>query len=215
MLACLSPPISQGVIDVFANVGQYSRVIQHYATDACGPAILDLLGDSRNLVHHRLFSLPNGNDDLKLVVDSCGYATEDIQLTREIYLLTRLSVILYAVHVSFPTPRSTRLREQLLTALSPMFHKLVGRAPGPLILWCLVIVVLSSGDTAPSQLLGYVVRLCVKLKVDSKEKLVRLLCSFAWVECAVPDTAPFWILAGNIFVQAARATLALRKIDDD
>jgi hypothetical protein len=77
--------------------------------------------------------------------------------------------------------------------------------PESLVLWCLVVAIVSSGDSPSGQLLGFATRLCLALKIDSKEKLVRLLGSFAWVETAVPDTAPFWTLVGNLFAQAQRA----------
>ncbi|KAL2845527.1 hypothetical protein BJX68DRAFT_269056 [Aspergillus pseudodeflectus] len=205
-LGDLSPPISQAVINVFADIGQYSRVIQHYSTDACSPEVLDLLGDSRNQVHNRLFSLPDEKDDLRAVLECCrGHSEAQITLSQDIYLLVRLSVILYAIHVSFPIPHSGRLRDRLLTALRPQFSRLIHRAPESLVLWCLVIAIVSSGDSPSGQLLGFAARLCLALKIDSKEKLLRLLGSFAWVETAVPDTAPFWSLVGNLFAQAHRA----------
>ncbi|CEL11535.1 hypothetical protein ASPCAL14636 [Aspergillus calidoustus] len=165
VLACLSPPIRQDVIHVFAEVGQYSCVIQHYGTHPCGAAVLDLLGDSRNLVHHRLFSLPSEKDDLNQVLGSCGDVLEQTWHTWQVYLLVRLSAILYAIHVSFPIPRSTQLRERVVAALSPMFPAFIERpAIYPLLLWSLVIVVIASGDSAPRQLLDHVAELCGRLK---------------------------------------------------
>ncbi|KAL2839251.1 hypothetical protein BJY01DRAFT_250564 [Aspergillus pseudoustus] len=212
--ACISPPIRQNAINVFVEIGQYSRVIQHYDTYPCTHAVLDLLGDSRNLVHHRLFSLPNEDDDDRnldntAVDESCGrtYSLEEIQRTRAVYLLVRQSLILYTIHVTYPIPRSAGLREHLLHTITPLFKPLIDRAPPlePLLLWCLVVVVICSGETAPGQLLEYVVSLCAKLKIQSRESLLGVLRSFAWVECAVPDAAPFWSLVGNhVFVQRRR-----------
>ncbi|KAL2800569.1 hypothetical protein BJX66DRAFT_150775 [Aspergillus keveii] len=204
-LGSLSPPINQAVVNVFADIGQYSRVIQHFSTDACGPEVLDLLGDSRNQVHNRLFSLPDEKDDLRAVIEcSRGHSAAQIALSQEIYLFVRLSVIIYAIHVSFPIPHSGRLRDHLLIVLRPQFPRLIDRVPEPLMLWCLVVAIISSGDAPPAQLLGFAARLCLRLKLDSKEGLLRLLGSFAWVETAVPDTAAFWTLVGNLFAQADR-----------
>jgi len=225
VLGCLSPPIQAHAINVFVEIGQYSRVIQYYDAHPCTPAVLDLLGDSRNLVHHRLFSLPNEEDDSNLdtvIEDSCGdltytYSPEDTQRTRAVYLLVRLSLLLYTIHVTYPIPRSAGLRKRLLHTIAPLFHPVIDRTPlEPLLLWSLVVVVICSGDTAPEQLLEYVVRLCAKLKIDSRESLLGVLRSFAWVECAVPDTVPFWSLVGNhVFVHprraAAAATLSVRR----
>ncbi|KAL2786802.1 hypothetical protein BJX66DRAFT_346630 [Aspergillus keveii] len=206
-LAFLSPRIRQEVINVFTDIGQYSWVVQYYSTtETCSPAILDVLGDSRNLVHHRLFSLPHEDDDLSLVLGLHHGPTtqeEDNDLSRELYLFCRSSVILYAVHVSYPIPRPHGLRTRILATLRPKLDRLMTISHG----------VPDSGDTAPVQLLKYVVKLCSKLNVDSKEKLLEILRSFAWVESAVPDTAPFWgLLARILFLSgAARTSLALRQ----
>ncbi|CEL00899.1 hypothetical protein ASPCAL00491 [Aspergillus calidoustus] len=216
-LASLSPRIRQEVINVFTNVGQYSCVVQYYSIETCSPAILDLLGDSRNLVHHRLFSLLDENADLSQVLESHGpSAEEDSDLSQELYLFCRSSVILYAVHVSYPIPRPQGLRTRILATLRPRLDRLMATSHGalePLLLWSLVVIVISSGDIAPVQLLKYVGQLCSKLKVDSKEKLLRILRSFAWVESAVPDTAPFWVVSASCFFRAARTNRALRQGD--
>jgi hypothetical protein len=219
-LAFLSPRIRQEVINVFTDIGQYSWVVQYYSTtETCSPAILDVLGDSRNLVHHRLFSLPHEDDDLSLVLGLHHGPTtqeEDNDLSRELYLFCRSSVILYAVHVSYPIPRPHGLRTRILATLRPKLDRLMTIShgvPESLLLWSLIVIVISSGDTAPVQLLKYVVKLCSKLNVDSKEKLLKILRSFAWVESAVPDTAPFWgLLARILFLSgASRTSLALRQ----
>ncbi|KAL3442800.1 hypothetical protein BJX65DRAFT_286127 [Aspergillus insuetus] len=206
-LNALSPPIRDKVINVFVDVGEYSRVIQHYSGQACSPAVLDLLGDSRNLVHNRLFFLPDDNDDdlTQEVLESrdhTHYSTDQIALSRRIYLFCRLSTILYAIHVSYPIPRSKRLRMRILGELGPKYHTLIGRAPDALLLWALVIVIICSGDKAPGELLDCFASLCMKLKLDSRPKLLVLLQSFAWVECAVPDASPFWTLADNVVGRA-------------
>ncbi|KAL4924217.1 uncharacterized protein BDV17DRAFT_221169 [Aspergillus undulatus] len=111
------PPLRQELVSALVHLGQYASVIQHYSGEACSPAVLDLLGDSRNLVHHRLLSLPDENDPLERIIQCKGQTAAENELSREIYLTCRLSAILYAMHVTFPIPRTRMLRQKILDAL--------------------------------------------------------------------------------------------------
>ncbi|KAL4986576.1 hypothetical protein BDW68DRAFT_162870 [Aspergillus falconensis] len=187
------PPVRQEIVSVFIHLGQYSSVIRHYAAsgETCSPAVLDLLGDSRNLVHHRLLSLPDENDPIEVIVQCKGQTEAETDLTREIYLTVRLSAILYAVHVTFPLPRSQHLRQTLLEALYPRFDKLCTQNVWqPVILWCVAVAMSMLDETASasSPLVSYMARLSQDAGVDTLNKLVALLRSFAWVDAAVQDT---------------------------
>ncbi|KAL4767952.1 hypothetical protein BDW60DRAFT_198761 [Aspergillus nidulans var. acristatus] len=190
------PPIRQELVSVFIHLGQYSSVIQHYAAsgESCSPAVLDLLGDSRNLIHHRLLSQADENDPTEAIIQCKGQTDAETDLSREIYLTVRLSAILYAVHVTFPLPRSQPVRESLLKALYPRLDKLcTHNVSQPVILWCVAVAMsmLSMPDkiaSAPSALVSYMARLSQDAGVDSSDKLVALLESFAWVDAAVQYT---------------------------
>ncbi|KAL4814993.1 hypothetical protein BDW67DRAFT_186285 [Aspergillus spinulosporus] len=186
-------PVRQELVSVLIHLGQYSSIIQHYAAsgEPCSPAVLDLLGDSRNLIHHRLLSLPDENDPTEAIIQCKGQTDAETDLSREIYLTVRLSAILYAVHVTFPLPRSQPVRESLLEALYPRLDELCTQnVSQPVILWC-VTVAMSMPDktaSAPSTLVSFMARLCQDVGVDSSDKLVALLESFAWVDAAVQYT---------------------------
>ncbi|KAL4735811.1 hypothetical protein BDV11DRAFT_195136 [Aspergillus similis] len=190
------PPIRQELVSVFIHLGQYSSVIQHYAAsgEPCSPAVLDLLGDSRNLIHHRLLLLPDEKDPAEAIIQCKGQTDAETDLSQEIYLAVRLSAILYAVHVTFPIPRSQPVRESLLEALYPRLDKLCTRnVSQPVILWCVAVAMsmLSMPDktaSAPSALVSYMARLSQDAGVDSPDKVVALLESFAWVDAAVQYT---------------------------
>ncbi|KAL4993493.1 hypothetical protein BDV10DRAFT_23603 [Aspergillus recurvatus] len=187
------PPIRQEVVSVFIHLGQYSSVIQHYAASGqtCSPVVLDLLGDSRNLIHHRLLSLPDENDPVEAVIQCKGQTEAETDLSREIYLTVRLSTILYAVHVTFPLPRSQHLRQTLLEALYPRFDKLCTQnVSQPVILWCVAVAMSMLDETvsASSPLVSYMTRLSQDAGLDTLDKLVALLESFAWVDAAVQET---------------------------
>ncbi|KAL4903041.1 hypothetical protein BDW74DRAFT_56039 [Aspergillus multicolor] len=190
----LWPPVKQEIVAVFIHLGQYSSVLQHYATseetETCSPAMLDLLGDSRNLIHHRLLCLPDETDPVEAIIECTGkgqsYTAAEADLLREIYLTVRLSAILYAVHVTFPIPRSQRLRQTLLAAIYPRFDLLCRHnVSQPLILWCVAVALSMHGENPPSPLVSYMARLSQDAGADNLDKLVALLSSFAWVDAAV------------------------------
>ncbi|KAL4800660.1 hypothetical protein BDV19DRAFT_383677 [Aspergillus venezuelensis] len=183
----LWPPIRQEIVSVFSHLGQYSSVIQHFSGEACSPAVLDLLGDSRNFIHHCLLSLPNEDDPIEQIIQCKDQSAAENELSREIYLTCRLSAILYAVHVTFPIPRSQDLRQNLLESLYPRFERLHSQKIfQPLILWCVAVAISVMDD--PEPLVSYMAHLTQDSGIDTLAKLVALLKSFAWVEAAVSDS---------------------------
>ncbi|KAL5359482.1 hypothetical protein BJX96DRAFT_148514 [Aspergillus floccosus] len=199
-LLSLSPPVRQGLVTVFAHVGQLSHVLQHFSKAPCSPAALDHLGDSRNLVHHRLFSLPDENDDIEqILLVSARKPGKDIKVSKELYLTCRLAVHLYASHVTFPIPQTTVVRVPLLQSLYPKLQFLANQGvSGPLLLWCAVVsLVASHGTPIADWLLVLVKNLCGKLKVMGLDHLLKLLRSFAWVDVAVKHH--YEGLLGDIF----------------
>ncbi|KAL4777932.1 hypothetical protein BJX76DRAFT_363220 [Aspergillus varians] len=183
------PPVRQEVVSAFIHLGQYSSVLQHFSGEACSPVVLDLLGDSRNLVHHHLLSLPDENDPIELIIQCKDRSATENELSREIYLTCRLSAILYAVHVTFPLPRSQLPRQRILEALLPRFDRLRAQnVVRPLVLWCVAVAISVLGDDTPEPLVSYMTHLFQDAGVDTLVKLVALLQSFAWVETAVQGT---------------------------
>ncbi|KAL3446116.1 hypothetical protein BJX65DRAFT_309350 [Aspergillus insuetus] len=210
----LHPPVKQCLVQVFKHLGEYSAVVQFFQGDStnrpyCTPIVLDLIGDSRNLVTHRLLSLPDEQDPVDEVL-ACSqslflldfsssnnnnnnnntnkpYPSPDRnQLSWDIYLTCRLSAILYAVHVTFPLPRAAIVRKTLLDSLIPRLYDLCARdIASPLIIWCLAVVVSTMNDEAPKTLVACAARLCWESGIDNVEKLSSLLRAFAWVDAAV------------------------------
>ncbi|KAL3484314.1 hypothetical protein BJX62DRAFT_57976 [Aspergillus germanicus] len=217
----LHPPVKQGLVQVFKHLGEYSAVVQFFQGDSnnrpcCTPMVLDLIGDSRNLVTHRLLSLPDEQDPVDEVL-ACreslflldfpssnnnnnnntnkAYPSPDTnQLSWDIYLICRLSAILYAVHVIFPLPRAAIVRKTLLDSLIPRLDDLCARGiASPLIIWCLAAVVSTINHEAPKTLVACAARLCWESGIDNVEKLSGLLRAFAWVDAAVKgDWKDLW-----------------------
>ncbi|KAL3451080.1 hypothetical protein BJX65DRAFT_304487 [Aspergillus insuetus] len=187
-LLCLQPPVHENVVTVFSHIGELSFVINYLSMQPCGPRLLDLLADSRDLIHHRLFSQPNEADtpDRILQLNDQSY-NKSVERSLEIYQITRLTMLLYATHVTFPLPRSTVVRGPLLSQLCPQIQALVARGvSSPLLLWCASVVLIALEGAEPSNgILILFQQVCGDLEVTSLETLLGILWSFAWVDSAV------------------------------
>ncbi|KAL2848588.1 hypothetical protein BJY01DRAFT_211613 [Aspergillus pseudoustus] len=159
----------------------------------CGPRLLDLLADSRDLVHHRLFSLPDGNDALDQILQLDHQSADSSpERSRELYLICRLALILYITHITFPIPRSIDLRERLLARISPRLQALTHQnTSSPLLLWCTSVVLIALDRREPSDQISILFKtLCYDLNVESLGTWLSLLRIFAWVDSAVQHHYP-------------------------
>ncbi|KAL2833188.1 hypothetical protein BJY01DRAFT_259929 [Aspergillus pseudoustus] len=184
------PPVKQEIVQVLIHLGQYSRVVQHYSPVACSPDVLDLLGDCRNVVHHRLLSLPNEDDPTESYLQYTEQNDTENELSREIYLTCRLTAVLYALHVTFPLPRNQQMRLRNLDALESQIARLCAlNASGPVVLWCAAVAISMFGDDDPPEaLVAYMAHLIAYMEVDTLHTLIKMLQTFAWVDAAVQDT---------------------------
>ncbi|KAL2802152.1 hypothetical protein BJX63DRAFT_133228 [Aspergillus granulosus] len=180
------PPVRQEVVQMLIDLGQYSRVVQHYSAAVCSPDVLDLLGDCRNAVHHRLLSLPKEEDLTESYLQYTEQDDAENELSREIYLTCRLAAVLYAVHVTFPLPRTQQIRELNLDALESRIARLCAlNSSGPVVLWCAAVAISMLGDDSPKRLIAYMAHLIADTGVDTLDKLIDMLQTFAWVDAAV------------------------------
>ncbi|KAL5341434.1 hypothetical protein BJX70DRAFT_358781 [Aspergillus crustosus] len=195
-LSCLSPPVKQEIVSVFVEIGQLAAVLQYNAIQGnrTPPEILDLLGDCRNLVHHRLFSLPDENDDASDYITPNTTAepaeSEGLDQTREIYLTYRLTVTLYAIHVTFPTPRIAPQQRLLSSALNLKLRGLADMGiSNTLLLWPILVLFISVGEDSDVAIewLSRLKELCESLEIDTRDKLLHFLRGYAWVDVAFPD----------------------------
>jgi hypothetical protein len=146
------------------------------------------VADSRDLVHHRLFSLPNEHDTpdqiLQLEVQS-NIDTHERSIS--FYIICHFAMLLYATHVTFPLPRLTVVRGLLLRLLCPRLQSIVVQEYSSLLLlWYICLALIALDRTGPfDEILVMFKNLCRNLQVTSLEKLLRILRSFAWVNSAV------------------------------
>ncbi|KAL2811750.1 hypothetical protein BJX63DRAFT_267188 [Aspergillus granulosus] len=185
-LLLLEQPVHQELITVFSHVGELSYAMDYIATRSYDPRLLELLADSRDLVHHRLFSQPNEHDTPDQILHLDGQATGHEQ-SLELYLICRLSVLLYATHVTFPIPKSTVVRSLLLHSLCPKLQSIGDQGiSSPLLLWCTSVALIALDGADPSaEILALFQKLCRNLQVTSLENLLKILYLFAWSDSAI------------------------------
>ncbi|KAH6949410.1 hypothetical protein BKA56DRAFT_538382 [Ilyonectria sp. MPI-CAGE-AT-0026] len=185
-LLFMDPPVQRKLVTTFSHIGQLSCVLQYYSRNPCSEEALDLLGDSRNYVHHSLFSTPDENASTEQILQCTGQSAEAIELSRELYLACRLALYLHATHVTFPIPRSTLVRGPLLQLLCPKIQSLADRGvSGPLLLWCASVALITTDMASAGQMLALFKKLCRDLKLEGLDDLLVLLRTFAWVDTAV------------------------------
>jgi hypothetical protein len=196
-LSFMCPPVKQDIAEVFIHLGEYSAVAQH-CTNTNSNVVLDLLGDSRNLIHNRLLSLPDETDPYELIFELPDSETDTeseqskllLLLSHQIYHTCRLSALLYALHVTFPIPRFREPALFILSALVPRIEWLrVRNTSQPVLIWCLAVMISVLGDNTPEfeGLVSYMVPMAREEAIDSVPTLLTFLRSFAWVDAAVGD----------------------------
>ncbi|KAJ5428752.1 hypothetical protein N7445_010206 [Penicillium cf. griseofulvum] len=199
-LSFMWPPVKQDIAAAFIHLGEYSAVVQHCTNTKCNDVVLDLLGDSRNLIHNRLLSLPDESDPCELIFelpDSHQATHKELEqnklsllLSQQIYHTCRLSALLYALHVTFPIPRFRAPAQFILSALVPRIEWLRARnVSQPMLIWCVAVSLSVLGDNTPKfeSLVSYLVSMCREEAIDSVPTLLVSLRSFAWVDAAVGD----------------------------
>lgn len=179
-----SAGIPERLVMVFTSLGRLSQAFQMLSDSSVDRPAYDRIGDYRNLVQHRLLSLPTANDLREsILVDRIAS-----QATLNLYDACRMTTLLYSTHVTFPIPRTTSQREDLVTT-----HRSKLLATGPhirqntqaleLLLWCSVIGgIASEHGTHRNWYMTEVKKLSSLCGVKSCLQLMETMKRFAWME---------------------------------
>ncbi|KAL3494408.1 hypothetical protein BJX62DRAFT_197962 [Aspergillus germanicus] len=191
-LLSLAPPVKPGHVTALADIGELSYVLQSLSNTPCSPRALDLLGDCRNLVHYRLFSLPDENAATEEILQAEGLpeattADTEHQWIKEIYLTARLAAFLFAIHVTFPIPRSSLVSAPLLESLCPKLQALIDHGVSKhILLWSAGVALIAlDGKPLHEVIMNLFLKLCRDLQIASLDELLKVLRSFAWMDAAV------------------------------
>jgi DNA-directed RNA polymerase subunit N (RpoN/RPB10) len=189
-LGLLVPPVHQSIIDTFQDIAAYSHCLDLLSQrESCS---LDELGDCRDIIHHRLMNLPDDEVLCESIMELSGAPKPPFEAqhrTRFTYLFLRSAVLLYIIHVTFPLPRPSLLRQRLLGELASHFAKLGGdfprQVPVELYLWPAVIAAIAARDEPCRALfVGIIRRLCCLRMIVTYDEFLATMRSFAWVSCA-------------------------------
>lgn len=176
--------IPERLVMVFISLGQLSRALKMLNDGSVDRPSYDRIGDYRNLVQHRLLSLPTTEDLHEQILEG-RTASQDIW---SLYDACRITALLYSTHVTFPVPRTASQREDVLTS-----HRTKLLAIGPHIrqssevlelqLWCTIIGgIASEHGTHRNWYTIEVKRLASLCGVQSSLQLMETMERFAWME---------------------------------
>ncbi|GAB1197573.1 hypothetical protein APSETT444_006871 [Aspergillus pseudonomiae] len=131
--------------------------------------------------------LPNEHDSPDCVIEQPNGPGDD-SLSLELYHACRLSALLYALHVTFPVPKSSAPRAMIVPQLTEKLHHVSQNMSSTLLLWCATVAAIAAEGMIQRQTL---VQLTDKVRLDLQiyqlAHAVEVLHSFAWVDVACLD----------------------------
>ncbi|KAE8393122.1 hypothetical protein BDV23DRAFT_192047 [Aspergillus alliaceus] len=198
-LLSLTPPVKEEIVGVFIHLGEFSEVVQLYCNGDLDVSTMDLIADIRNQVHHKLFGLPDEHDRAECIIRESSHASAlgDNSQSLEIYYACRLSAFLYALHVTFPAPKSATLRATIVPQLTQRLHQASQNVCNALLLWCITVAAIGAEGMTQRQLLVQLTEgFCRDLHIQSVTQFSSILRSFAWVDFAC--SAGFHRLWGEV-----------------
>ncbi|KAH8704814.1 hypothetical protein BGW36DRAFT_366209 [Talaromyces proteolyticus] len=216
-LRLLNPPVKSCIVSVFLHLCELSQALHTIHTS--DNSMMHNLGDCRNLVHHQLLNLPNQNDSPASILDDVDTSMREVNRARDIYLMCRYSALLYAIHVTFPLPRSLKNRKILLSAVRTSLSHIVGSVteltplelpPLELLLWPSTVAAISAGEGNSNRrwFVSIVQWLCQELAIKDWTHLLGILQSFAWVDAAGNEGA------GQVWAEAILGSSSrTKKVD--
>ncbi|KAJ5604967.1 hypothetical protein N7510_010121 [Penicillium lagena] len=194
--------IPDEIVDTFVSLGDFSATLDAYCTGRIPRLEIDDLLDSREVVMHKLLSLPS-SVDLTPTVQSADFTSStytfiDSDTCLPLYEACRWAAQLYGIMVVFPIPRSRWAREY---AVSRIQHHLSSFRPGKetrqfwkLEMWCVAVGGSSSYSKDQRQWFGE--RACLLahyLDVQLWQEIEAMLGEFAWVSnICKPAALEFW-----------------------
>ncbi|PYH80529.1 hypothetical protein BO82DRAFT_417560 [Aspergillus uvarum CBS 121591] len=199
-LALLSPPVKGSLIRIFLDLNEITQALHVLSSRSCGATLLTQIGDTRASVLHRLCSLPDHRDRISAILHKRpGCTAEQQQRSIAVYLVCRGTALLHGASVVLPLPRMSRLRATMTNEIYENMVRLQGREMTKheceIFLWCCVVAGICA-DATPSIRTWFVARVreyCNVLGIDSWDKLLELLKSFAWLDGASEEAGKtFW-----------------------
>lgn len=181
------------IMNVLWNARYYSQAIERHENSTLLPVSM---GDNRNWVLHKLLSLPSASD---LLLD-VNASSNDFEKTVRVYDACRLGLLMYGIHVIYPTPRSLSPRGRLLPLLQNALQEIdiliLERPLVELVLWCVVIGGIAASGQEGVQTAWFVTELnlvSMSLGLIDFAEVKAVLRHFSWVDSACdPGGQELW-----------------------
>lgn len=136
------------LVTAFLDLRNFSATLEAYSCDRLPHHMLESLLDSRNIIQHRLLSLPSIHE-----TSSPEWAKIFGQKSHQNMLLyesCRMTALLYGIHVVYPIPCSKGPRTRLLKQLKHSLEKIELLPDQPDLiksfLWCTVLGGIAAAD---------------------------------------------------------------------
>jgi hypothetical protein len=208
--------IKRSLVRVFFDLTELTQAMELYTGDdgKCNPSDMDVFGDCRNLVQHRLLSTPESSAPLHLIFrDEDSSSRQNLPL----YLVCRYAALLFTIHVTFPIARSKATRMMLLQLLKEELENAdlwsdEYMVPG-LLLWCIMIDgIAAEHTTAREWYVAQLQNISVPLGCPTWEDMCVHMQSFAWLGTACDGGGnAFWSEAHPEEVAQSRGRRSIEK----
>lgn len=181
--------IRADVVQTFVDLGQLSQIIQQLGETIYESPTIDMIGDCRNSVQHRLHSLPPtaALADRFTPLES---STVSFHQILSLYETCRVAALLFSTSVTFPVSRTPRQREEILANLQK--HILIVSQQTceddeilGLLLWCAVVGGISAEHSPMRRwYAAQVSKLSIAYGVQNWHDMKELMNQFAWLDIA-------------------------------
>jgi hypothetical protein len=167
--------IKKLIVRALLDLSEFAQAVQLHLPKQYDAVAMDLMGDIRNVVQHRLLSLPKPSDPLleeeifEKNNDGHQRVEEDEQeeeegmamartITMEVYRACWLAAFLFSTHVTFPIPATRPVRENLVPQLQDKIRRSSDsltdedenqdecNAKSEILLWCTMIGGIAAQD---------------------------------------------------------------------
>jgi hypothetical protein len=181
--------IRADIAQIFVDLGQLSQIIQQLGETAYKSPAIDMVGDCRNSVQHRLLSLqPIAAPADPFTILEFG-AISSLQAL-SLYETCRAAALLFSTSVTFPVSRTSHQREEILMNLQEQIlifdqKNSEDRDVLGLLLWCVVIGGIAAEHSPIRQWYAAQVRqLSIEYGVQNWHYMKELMNQFAWLDTA-------------------------------
>jgi hypothetical protein len=181
--------IQAHLVEVFVNLGGLSQTIQSIFDGCCKSITMDIIGENRNIIQHRLLSLPTETDSPTVILDDTASEVDDLYSGLQLYYTCRQAALIYSTYVTFPVPRSAAHRDEQLMIIRNAIESSQEcgekQDASAVLLWCAFIGgIVACGSPQQAWYTEQTRNLSARNCIEDWNQLKNFLKSFAWLGAA-------------------------------